>query len=110
MCRQYPIFSTTCRPVCFGRRTTAPTPPGGHRADTGAIAATSNASMRLLHAENVLTDIGEDQVGRDRGGLVEADLAPFALDVVFAGKGKAAIGRHRRLGGVPPRFGRQELR
>jgi hypothetical protein len=34
----------------------------------------------------VLADIGEDQVGRDRRGLVEADLAPFALDVVFFGE------------------------
>ena len=63
------------------------------------------SSIRPWHAEYVLADIGEDQIGRDRGRLVEADLAPFALDVVFAGKGKAAIGRHRRLGGAPSRFG-----
>ena len=63
------------------------------------------SSIRSWHAEYVLADIGEDQIGRDRGRLVEADLAPFALDVVFAGKGKAAIGRHRRLGGAPSRFG-----
>ena len=63
------------------------------------------SSIRPWHAEYVLADIGEDQIGRDRGRLVEADLAPFALNVVFAGKGKAAIGRHRRLGGAPSRFG-----
>jgi hypothetical protein len=34
----------------------------------------------------VLADIGEDQIGRDRGGLVEAGLAPFALDVVSLGE------------------------
>jgi hypothetical protein len=47
----------------------------------------------------VLAEIGEDQIGRDRGGLVEAGLAPFALDVVFSGEGEAAIGRERCLGG-----------
>ena len=57
----------------------------------------------------MLADISEDQVGRDRGGLVEADLAPFALDVVFLGEGEAAIGRECRLGGIPSCFGRQEL-
>ncbi len=53
---------------------------------------TALGSVRTRHAEDVLADIGEDQVGRDRGRLVEADLAPFALDVVFAGEGEAAIG------------------
>jgi hypothetical protein len=36
----------------------------------------------------VLADIGEDQVGRDRGGLVEAGLAPFALDVASLANAK----------------------
>jgi antitoxin HicB len=48
--------------------------------------------IRPRHTEDVLADIGEDQVGRDRGGLVEADFAPLALDVVFAGEGETAIG------------------
>jgi hypothetical protein len=43
-------------------------------------------SIRARHAEDVLADIGEDQIGRDRGGLVEARLAPFALDVVSHGE------------------------
>ena len=57
----------------------------------------------------MLPDISEDQIGRDRCGLVEADLAPFALDVVFLSKGEAAVGLHRRLGGVPTRFRSQQL-
>src|ERR1700730_5425472 len=61
-------------------------------------------SVRARHPQHVLADIGEDQIGRDRGGLVEAHLAPLALDVVLAGKGEAAIGGERRLGGMPGRF------
>ncbi len=49
-------------------------------------------SIGARHAEHVLADIGEDQIGRDRRGLVEASLAPFALDVVFLREGKPAIG------------------
>src|SRR5487761_996481 len=40
-------------------------------------------SIRARHPQHVLAEIGEYQVGRDRRGLVEAGLAPFALDVVF---------------------------
>jgi len=46
----------------------------------------------------MLADTGEDQIGRNRCGLVKADLASFALDVVFAGKGKPDKDLHRRLG------------
>src|SRR5205809_4407226 len=31
-------------------------------------------SIRPRHAEDVLAEVGEDQVGRDRGGLVEPGL------------------------------------
>ena len=61
-------------------------------------------SIRPRHPQHVLADIGEDQVGRDRRGLVEPHFAPFALDVVFLGEGEAAIGLERRVGGVPGRF------
>src|ERR1700722_19772052 len=57
--------------------------------------------IRAQHAQNVLADIGEDQVGGDRRGLVEAGFAPFALDVVFLGEREAAEGGERSLGGVP---------
>ena len=48
--------------------------------------ATPACLVRPWHAEDVLADIGEDQIGRDRRGLVEAGLAPFALDVVSLGE------------------------
>jgi hypothetical protein len=66
-------------------------------------------SIRPRHAEDVLADICEYQVGRDRGGLVEAGFAPFALDVVFLRESKTAIGGERRLGGVPGRLGGQQF-
>jgi len=59
----------------------------------------TGCSIGPQHTEDVLADIGEDQIGRDRCGLVEAGLAPFAPDVIFAGEGEAVIGLHRRLGG-----------
>jgi hypothetical protein len=57
-----------------------------------------------------LAEIGEDQIGRDGRGLVEAGLAPFALDVVFLGEREAAIGGERRLGGVPSGFRGEQFR
>jgi len=59
------------------------------------------ASIASRHAEHVLADIAEDQVGRDRRDLVEARLAPFALDAVFLGEGKAAVGLHAGFAGLP---------
>ena len=49
------------------------------------------ASVRPRHAEHVLAEIGEDQVGRDRRDLIEPRLAPFALDVVFLREAEAAV-------------------
>ena len=51
-------------------------------------------SIRPRHAEHVLGEIAQDEVGRDRRHLVEAGLAELALDVVFLGEAEAAVGLH----------------
>src|SRR5690348_15188986 len=43
-------------------------------------------SERAREAENVLGDVGQDQIGRDRCDLVQARFAELALDVVLAGE------------------------
>jgi hypothetical protein len=65
----------------------------------GTDASTADL-IRPRHAEHVLADIGEDQVGRDRCGLVDAHLAPFAFDVVFLGEGEAVEHLEHRTGGA----------
>src|SRR5438477_7039059 len=74
---------------------------------SGSIAKTS---VGAGHAENVLGDVGQDQIGRDRRHLVEPRLAEFALDVILLGECEAAVGLHAGVGGFPRRVGRQHLR
>src|SRR5215210_2293863 len=52
-------------------------------------------------AEDVLADVGEDQVGRDGSHLEEPGLAELALDVVLGVERVAAEGLHRRVRGLP---------
>src|SRR5262249_36486323 len=61
-------------------------------------------SIRPWHAEDVLADIGEDEVGRDRGGWVRPGSAPLASVFVLLRERKAAIGGEGGLGGVPGCF------
>src|SRR5262249_27540853 len=60
--------------------------------------------IRPRHAEHMLGHEGEDQIGRDRGDLVQPGLAPLALDIVLLGIAEAAVGLERGLRGVPRRF------
>ena len=48
--------------------------------------------VRPRQAEDMLGQIGEDQVGGDRRHLIEPGLAKLPLDIVFLGKTKAAVG------------------
>ena len=57
----------------------------------------------------MLGHVSEDHVGGDRRGLVEAGLAPLALDAVLAGEAEAAEGGKAGLGRGPRRVGRQHL-
>lgn len=51
----------------------------------------SLASERPRHTQDMLADIGQDEVGRDRGHLIQSGLAELALDIVFARKAEAAM-------------------
>lgn len=57
----------------------------------------------------MLGEVAEDQVGRDRGHLVEPGFAEFRLNVIFLGKGEAAMGLHAGLRRLPRGFHRQHL-
>src|SRR5688572_9771477 len=56
------------------------------------------------HAEDVLAEVGEDEVVRDRCDRVEAGLPELALDVVLLREAPAAVrveaGVRRRPGGL----------
>ena len=60
-----------------------------------------STSEGARQAEHVLGQIGQDQVGRDRGDLVEPGLAELALDVVLGGEAEAAVGLQADVGGLP---------
>src|SRR5215210_1490815 len=55
-------------------------------------------------AEDVLGDVGEDQVRRDWGDLEEPGLAELALDVVLGVVAVAAVGLHRDVPRLPGRL------
>src|SRR5688500_19272563 len=48
-------------------------------------------SERPRKAEDVLADVGEDEVRRDRRHLIETSLAKLPLDVVLGGEAEAAM-------------------
>src|SRR5215472_18134125 len=52
---------------------------------------TLRRSERSRHAQHVLADVGEDEIGRNRRYLVETRLAELALDVVLAGEAESAV-------------------
>src|SRR5215207_532551 len=58
-------------------------------------------------AEDVLGDVGEDQVRRDRGDLEEPGLPELALDVVLRIQPVPPEGPHRRVNRLPQRVRRQ---
>ena len=53
----------------------------------------------------MLADKGQHEVVRHRRDPVEAGFAELALDVVFLGEGKPAMGLHAHVGGLPRCFG-----
>src|SRR5690606_33131530 len=96
-------------------------PSASLRVQTGAATACSMAttsspssapmrSIRPRHAEHMLGEIAQDQVGRDRRHLIQPCLAEFALDIKFLGKAETAMGLHAGFGGGPGSFRRQHLR
>src|SRR3954451_21447575 len=67
------------------------------------------ASVRAGHAEHVLGDEGQYEVGRDRRHLVEPRLAEFALDVVLLGEAEAAMGLDAGVRRFPRCIGREHF-
>src|SRR5918998_5143026 len=76
--------------------------------DTTVTPSSGSMLERPRHAEDVLADVGEDQVRRDRRHLEEPGLPELALDVVLGVVGVAAEGLHRRVCGLPGGVGGQE--
>ena len=74
----------------------APTLPSPASRERGIL-----SSIATRQAEDVLGDVGQDQVGADRGHLVEARFTVFAFDVVFLGEAEASMGLETGLGCGP---------
>ena len=55
------------------------------------LASEALASEALGQAQHVVAHMAEDEVGGDRGHLVEAGLPELALDVVLLGKAEATV-------------------
>ena len=49
----------------------------------------------------MLGNIAEDQIGRDGRHLIEPGFAEFALNIIFLGKAKTAVGLYADFGGRP---------
>ena len=62
------------------------------RMPSSTISTWGPMSVRARHAQYVLADEGQDEIGRDRGHLIEPRLAELALDVELLGEGEAAVG------------------
>src|SRR5882724_7393934 len=58
----------------------------------------------------MLRNIRENEIGRDRGYLVQACLPELALDIVFAGETESAVSLEAYIRRLPGRLGRQVLR
>lgn len=56
------------------------------------------------HAQHVLTDIGQHEVGRDGGDLKESGFSPLSFHVILSGIAKAAMVLQAGLGSMPARF------
>ena len=66
-------------------------------------------SVRAGQAENVLGHVGKNHIGRDGGHLVQAGLAEFAFDVVFAGKAETTMRLQTDIRRFPWSLGRKVL-
>ena len=57
----------------------------------------------------MLGQIGQDQVGRDRGDLIQPGFAELALYIVFLGKTEAAVGLDTDFRGLKTGVGSEHL-
>src|SRR4051794_17581988 len=66
-------------------------------------------SVAARQPQDVLAEVGQDEVVGHRRGLVDAGLAQLALHVVAAQEAVAAMGVQARVGRLPRRLGGQQL-
>src|ERR1700674_1331942 len=66
-------------------------------------------SVGTGHAQHVLGEVRQNEIGRDRRHLIEPGLAEFAFDVIFFRKAETAMGLYAGVGGIPGGIGRQHL-
>src|SRR4051794_1628876 len=105
--------SASCRvqkgpAITCSRATTVIPSKGRIRSHSGQKALL--ALERARHAEHVLSDIRQNQVGRDRRHLIQARLAEFALHVVLAREAEAAVKLQAGVRGFPGCLGSQIFR
>jgi hypothetical protein len=65
--------------------------------------------VRPGQAEDVLGEVIQHHLLRDRGDLEQPGLAPVALDVILLRVAVAAVGLQGRVGGLEAGLGGQEL-
>src|SRR5215475_3474651 len=65
------------------------------------------ASIGTRQAKNMLGEVAQDEVGRDRRYLIEPGLAELALDVELLGETEAAMGLHADIGRLPSSVSRE---
>src|SRR5262249_55812090 len=68
-----------------------------------------SCSIRPRQAEDVLGEVGQDQIGRDRRGLIEPRLAELSFDVELLGKTEATVGLQAPVRRPPAGVGGEEL-
>src|SRR5579885_3004159 len=64
---------------------------------------------RTWQPEQMLGYVRENEIGRDRGDLIEPRLAEFAFDVVFVRKAEAAVELQACIGRLPGGVSREQL-
>src|ERR1700731_581428 len=89
---------------------TGPSPSRQRAAVNGTKPVTMPGLVRARQSENLLGQVGEDELVGDRGDALNARLAPVALDVVLAGVAVAAVELHGAVGRLEGPGRRQQLR
>src|SRR5262249_61902041 len=69
----------------------------------------SLCSIRPRQSQDMLRDVRENQVGRDRRNLVQAGLPELALDIVIFGKAEPTVRLQSGVGGLPRGISGQKL-
>src|SRR4051812_47730055 len=87
---------------CRVRRVAAPRNDG--------LRGSSSSSIRLRHAEHLLSDEAENELRTDRRNARDQGFPQVTLDVIFLGVTETAMRHDRLLAGVEAGFGGEILR